>query len=319
MQEAIIAAEGVRLDWAEMPAEVRAAVEAVIGWPVAEAVTQRSGFSPGVAVRLRGRAGQRAFVKAVSTEQNPDTPGIHRREARIAALLPPSPRLPRLRGVHDDGTWIALVFDDVDGHVPAMPWRREELRAVLDAIAEVHELLTPFAGDDLPDVAAELAPLATGWEHIAADCGMESRLDGWCRRHLDRLIDLAQDCTAGVAGETLLHSDIRADNVLLTRENLAVLVDWPWAARGAAWVDVALMAPSVAAQGGPLPDELLAACRSSAQVPEDALAPFVAGIAGYFVSAGLRPAEPGLPTLRPFQAMQGRTACDWLRTLTGWS
>lgn len=51
MQESIVAAEGVRLAWAEMPAEVRAAVESVIGWPVAESVTQRSGFSPGVAAR----------------------------------------------------------------------------------------------------------------------------------------------------------------------------------------------------------------------------------------------------------------------------
>lgn len=107
--------------------------------------------------------------------------------------------------------------------------------------------------------------------------------------------------------------------MLLTSEKTMVLVDWPWAARGAAWVDVALMAPSVVAQGGPPPDVLLAGCRSSARVPEDALAPFVAGIAGFFVFSGLRPTAPGLPTLRPFQAMQGRASCAWLRALTGWA
>jgi aminoglycoside phosphotransferase (APT) family kinase protein len=47
----------------------------------------------------------------------------------------------------------------------------------------------------------------------------------------------------------LLHADIRADNILLTRQR-AMVVDWPWA-RGAAFTDLVLFAPSVALQGGP--------------------------------------------------------------------
>src|SRR5256885_11913280 len=58
-------ATGERLAWADAPAWLRAEVAARLGGEVVEAVTQPSGFSPGLAVRLRLADGRRAFVKAV--------------------------------------------------------------------------------------------------------------------------------------------------------------------------------------------------------------------------------------------------------------
>src|SRR5882672_4569754 len=81
-------ARGVRIAWSDLPAEVRAAVAAMVGGEVVEAVTQTGGFSPGVAARLRLSNGGRVFVKAVSAAQNPESPGLYRNEARIAAALP---------------------------------------------------------------------------------------------------------------------------------------------------------------------------------------------------------------------------------------
>ena len=59
------------------------------------------------------------------------------------------------------------------------------------------------------------------------------------------------------AGDTLLHCDLRADNLLLTDDRVWV-VDWPWGCTGQPWVDVANLAPSVGMQGGPSPAELFA-------------------------------------------------------------
>lgn len=42
-------------------------------------------------------------------------------------------------------------------------------------------------------------------------------------------------------------------------------------------------------------------------------------LAGYFVVRALEQAPQGLPTVRAFQAAQGRVAVDWLRERTGWS
>src|SRR4051812_34185985 len=75
-------AQGVRLPYGELPARVRTWVDGVLGGAVVESVTQPGGFTPGVAARVRTADGRRAFVKAVSAEANPDSPRMHREEAR---------------------------------------------------------------------------------------------------------------------------------------------------------------------------------------------------------------------------------------------
>src|SRR5206468_3062715 len=96
-------ATGVRRHWPELPAPLRAAIEQRLGGPVVSAVTQPGGFSPGLAARVQTAAGQRAFVKAIGPQPNPVAPTFHRREARIAAALPPAAPVPRLLWSHDEG------------------------------------------------------------------------------------------------------------------------------------------------------------------------------------------------------------------------
>jgi hypothetical protein len=119
-------------------------------------------------------------------------------------------------------------------------------------------------------------------------------------------------------GETLLHSDLRADNLLLTPTRV-VAVDWPWACVGAAWVDLLLLLPSVTMQGGPDPEVIFATHPAAAGADPRAVASALAAWAGFLVGGARLPAPPGLPTLRAFQLGQGVVALDWLRRRTGWS
>src|SRR3954471_3742635 len=159
-------ASGVRLPWSAIPADLRADVEATLGEPVAEAVTQPGGFSPGVAARLRGTGGARVFVKAVSAQANPDSPGMHRAEARIAAALPVHAPVPRLLAWFDGDGWVVLVFEDVAGTMPATPWRPDELERVLAAVAELATDLTP-APIEAPTFAERHRVEFTGWRTLA--------------------------------------------------------------------------------------------------------------------------------------------------------
>jgi len=80
-------AVGVRLRWPEIPARVRAAVEGWLGSGVIEAESQPTGFTPGMAARLKTASGHRVFVKAIGPEPNSIGPAIHRTEAaKVAAL-----------------------------------------------------------------------------------------------------------------------------------------------------------------------------------------------------------------------------------------
>ena len=143
-------------------------------------------------------------------------------------------------------------------------------------------------------------------------------LDAWSVRHLDKLAGLAAEAPAAAKGDTLLHLDLRADNLLLTPEGRVLVVDWPHARVGASWVDPVFFAPSVAMQGGPPPEELLVHHPHVCQADPDALTAVVAAVAGFFTREGLQPEPPGLPTLRPFQAAQGEVVRSWLARRTGW-
>ncbi|GGO74508.1 hypothetical protein GCM10012289_47320 [Nonomuraea cavernae] len=297
----------MRVPWPEIHPAVREAVEEFLGGPVAEAVTQTGGFSPAAAVRVRTAGGRRAFVKAVGPEPNPDSVRIYRSEAEIAAALPVSVPAPRLLTSFDLDGWVTLVFEDIDGRHPALPWRRDELDLVLGAVERMSAALTP-APISAPTIARRYADAFRGWRDLLTED--TTGLDPWALRHLAALADLESGWPEAATGDTLVHADLRADNLLLTGDRVYV-VDWPWACVGVAWFDRVAMLPSVGMQGGPQPHELL-------PDPDPAVTAVVAAIAGFMVRHGRLPDPPGLPTVRAFQRAQGVVALEWLKQRTGW-
>lgn len=57
-----------------------------------------------------------------------------------------------------------------------------------------------------------------------------------------RWATLADDVSA-MAGQTLLHTDVNPENLLITPDGRAVLVDWAFASRGAPWMELSLLIP----------------------------------------------------------------------------
>lgn len=309
-------ATGARLQWHHLPSPVRAVVEDWLGSRIVSAVTQPTGFSPGVAARLQTVDGRRVFIKAVGPEPNPTCPDVHRREARVVSQLPKSAPAPRLLWGYDEGDdgWVLLLFEDIEGRHPQEPWLNEELNRVLATLRQLADLLTP----------APLAALSAGERFERGICGWRSLqqerpagLDDWSRRHLDRLAALEATALEAISGDTLVHFDVRADNLLLTPERVFV-VDWPHVCVGPAWVDLVCFAPSVEMQGGPSPEELLNRYLADRRADPDAITAAVASLAGFFTSGALQPPPPGLPTLRAFQAAQAVVARRWLAQRTGW-
>jgi aminoglycoside phosphotransferase (APT) family kinase protein len=310
-------AEGSRTDWDEVPEQVRAGIERACGAAVVEARTAPGGFSPGLAARVLCADGRRWFVKAASSQVNRDTPRLHRQEARILAELDPlisAGRIPapRLRATVEHDPWFALVTDVIDGQHPALPWQDSQLDQVLDALDRLANVLTP-APITAPAITEYLGEDFTGWRILAQNPGDE-RLDPWSRDHLSDLAAIEATWAAHADGSTLLHADIRADNLLLTSDGV-VIVDWPHACRGAAFMDVVLLAPSVTMQGGPEPADVLARSRTGRSASPASLTATVCALAGYFTERALRPPPPGLPTVREFQAAQGEVTRRWLAHL----
>jgi hypothetical protein len=158
-----------RISWADLPGHVQAGIEQVLGSPVAQAMGQQGGFSPGTADRVLTVAGGRAFVKAVSPQLNAHSPAIHRKEAGITASLPDTLPVPSLIGIFDDGEWIALILSGVEGRHPHVPWRSAELTSVLNALLQISRTPVPPALEHLPTLEDELTEAFKGWTRIRTD------------------------------------------------------------------------------------------------------------------------------------------------------
>ena len=303
---------GVRIGWLDVPDEVRAAVEVVLGAPVVEATSQVGGFSPGTADRVRSADGRRAFVKAVGLAQNPDSPGMHRREARITAALPAHAPAPRLLGVHDDGDWVALVLEDVEGRHPVTPWRPDEVFRVLATLERMAHTLTPTPVDDVPTAAGSLADDFEGWRNIASD--PPSDLDAWATERLDEFVVWTDRGLSALTGDTLVHLDVRADNLLMGTDGRVTVVDWPWACTGPAWLDRLLLLLNVRLYGGDTHDMIRRCAAETGANPDDLVAVLI-GLAGFFLDTARRPPPPGIPTVRAFQRAQGDAVLAWVRAM----
>ncbi|MGW0229816.1 phosphotransferase family protein [Actinopolymorpha singaporensis] len=304
---------GNRLVWADLPDALRAEIESRLGSSVVAAASKAGGFSPGLASVLRLADGSQVFVKAVSSAQNPVSPGMYRREAAIAAQLPASAPVPKLLWSHDHGDWAVLVFEALTGDPPVLPWIPAERDRVLAALTDLGSAMTPAPpGLDVPAIDL-LDEEFSGWRGLAERPDPRlADVDSWAAERLTDLAALETHWLTAARGETLLHGDIRADNVLLTDDRV-YFVDWPAATVGAAWVDLVLMLPSMAMQGAGEPEELLATHPLARAADKDAVTAVIVALAGYFVSKSLQPPPPGIPTVRAFQRAQGLACLRWLR------
>jgi hypothetical protein len=166
---AVPSAAGVHQPYDRIPDRVRAWVDEQLDARVLMATTQAGGMSPGCAARLRADDGQTAFVKAVGTALNARTPSLFRHEIAILSQLAPAPYRPDVLATYDDGDWVALLLEDVDGRHPDLS-DPVEAEAVWTTVAEQsRELTPPPDGLTLDMLADDVRVWAGGWETMTDD------------------------------------------------------------------------------------------------------------------------------------------------------
>ncbi|MBM2618686.1 aminoglycoside phosphotransferase family protein [Actinoplanes sp. LDG1-06] len=300
----MLQAVGTRIGWRDLPAEVRQRIERIIGGPVVKAVSQSGGFSPGTADRVATADGRRAFVKAVSPAINERSAELARQEVAITSALPGHIPAPRVLGSFDDGDWVVLVLEDIEGTQPRTPWEERDIDAAVTALTELAEALTP-APLTVPPVTDELVEGFAGWQRLADDPPAD--LDPWAAANLPALIAASERGLAALSdGDTLAHCDIRADNILVRPDGRLVIVDWPWGATAPVWFDRVLLALNITVYGGD-PERVIA------DLDRRTVTDLFAGFAGFFRDISRLPPPPGLPSVRAFQRWQADELLPWIR------
>jgi aminoglycoside phosphotransferase (APT) family kinase protein len=305
---AVAASGGSRLGWHEVVPDLRATLESEFGARVVASEGRTGGFSPGLASVLTFDDGRRVFAKAISAARNTFSVDMIRTESAVLAALPAHVPAPRLRWTYDDGEWVALVTDAIDGYNPGEPWNASDLARYLEAATALAQSLTP-SPIDAPPISDD--DEFRSWLRIAATPGSE-RLAPWIRAHMTRLAGLDAQWPVATRGASLMHGDFRADNLVLTPDGGFVMVDWPSVRVGPAWLDLLLSLPSVAMHGGGDTEELWSGHALVRTADADAVNVALAGFAGLLISRSLEPVPPLLPTIREFQRAQADVTLRWL-------
>ncbi|MFF5171538.1 hypothetical protein ACFY3U_02755 [Micromonospora sp. NPDC000089] len=171
------------------------------------------------------------------------TAWLYRNEARVNPWLPVA--APRLRWTVEESGWLLLGFEHVAGRHPDLVPGSPDL-------APLAALLTRLGGELTPGPPVAVRPFATRWHGLIAP----------------ELVD----------GDTLLHTDMTPRNFLLGERSR--LVDWSAPARGAAWIDTALLVPRLI-RAGHQPSEAerwAALVPAFARAPDDAVAAFAGAL-----------------------------------------
>ncbi|WP_439938989.1 hypothetical protein ACS3YM_05075 [Nocardia sp. N13] len=308
-------AVGVRLPYAAVPAAVHAWVEQELGSPVVGTVEQVGGMSPGCATRLTCADGTRAFVKAVGAELNPDTPGLFRREAAVLAHLGEHALWARMLASYDDGDWVALLIEDVEGRHPDFT-DAAELEAVLDGVDRLSEVLQDRdvpSSVDLVDVAhrfrvwaESLATLAEAPEATPVPAWLRADPEGWAGVLREQ---------AALPMPHVVHWDIRVDNLLRRPSGEVVFVDWGTAARGPAWADPLLA--RLERVDEPWFDASTASSPALTEAGDEVVTAFLAGFGAHLAVRSVVAVDVNLPTLNDFRIRESRRMLEAVARRTG--
>ncbi|WP_329138142.1 phosphotransferase [Streptomyces sp. NBC_01476] len=302
-----------RLAWRDLPAVVRGAIARRLGAPVSRVVSQEAGFTGGLASRLVLADGRRAFAKGVP--QVHPLAAMYEQEAAVATVLPTEVPAPRLLSWFRAGGWIVLLFDDVAGRHPGLQPGSADLLAVLATVGSMSRALTPCPVAGARPVAEALERVSQCWRQLAASPPID--LDPWCVRHLPSLVEWETRWLLAAGGDTLLHADLRPDNMVVAGGGTVVVVDWACGYRGAAWFDMVWLVPYLIMDGhSPASaEEALSGLGVWGMVAEQTVTSLAVSVAGHWEVARRRRSRP---ELRAYQRREAAAALAWAAYRTGW-
>lgn len=293
-----------RLEWEHLPPLLRAEIEKRLGSRVVETSSRGGGYMPGLASAVTCQDGSRHFLKAASAKAQRASAAAYREEAvkhkKLAGWIPS----PKMRW-SIDGDWVVLCFEYAEGRPPERPWTSADLSAVSDALVLAAESLTPAPGLGWASFAEEHGDMPALWESIPE------------RPHAEEAAALAAGFAEHTAGDTLLHLDVRDDNILIRPDGGVWLVDWNWPVLGAAWLDSLQLL--IGPRGDGFDSEAFIGTHPLlSKVEPEAIDSVLALFAGYFLERSAQPRPSSSPYLREVQRWQGEVCWAWLCERRGW-
>ena len=277
---------------AEFTREVQARVEATLRDSVVSASAVARGYTPAarwlVTLRTRGTV----FAKMATTAHTADALRLERQVyGRLAA-----PFMPELVAWDEHATQPLLVLEDLSAGFWPPPWTPALVDEVREQLATLHR-----SQASLRTFAEVNGNPCDDWQSVADDPEPFLALGLASREWLERALPLLLRASAAVqtAGSEVVHFDVRSDNICRAARGI-VFIDWNCACLGNGALDTGFWLPSLHAEGGPPPEEILPARPDIA-----------ASVSGYFAARAGLPTIVDAPRVRTVQLEQLVPALHW--------
>lgn len=249
---------------------------------------------------------RRVFIKAALNEL---CCNWLRREQLIYASLNEA-YMPQMLAWIDEDEKPILVLEDLSKGDWSGNWSKNKIQAVLAALDSISKTKPPAGLPSLESMRGQFA----SWTYLATSKSEFLKLDlsseEWLCQALPHLIEA--DKRANLAGNKLLHLDIRSDNICFFQvQNKVLLADWNWACTGNPQMDLLLWLPSLHMEGGPAPQLMADAGPDTANL--------IALISGYWVSRAATPPPHKGSSVRRLQRKQAEVSLNWWSRLKGFS
>lgn len=310
-----------KLPWRRVPPEVRREVAAALGSPVVRAARIWGGYSPAPTFRLALADGRRAFFKAIHAESNEISTkalGVEERVYRELGEVLGEWIATYYASIHY-ADWHGLVLADL-GPKSVPPWTPAAARGIAHALAAFHNSTLGVA---LPEWIArpEQWLARESWQRVQNESENFQRIATWAGDDAAQAVAWLHALTP-VVNEwlanpvlrrepySLLHGDLRSDNLRFNRGNL-YLFDWPSVTSGRAEWDFVVFAQSVTVEGGVAPEQMMTWYEEKFAVEPAAVDASLAWWLAFFARRGWREEIPGLPRVRRFQRQQLAVLAQW--------
>ncbi|MBM7051544.1 phosphotransferase [Rothia sp. ZJ1223] len=147
--------------------------------------------------------------------------------------------------------------------------------------------------------------------HVQGLASLFSQLNSKAQEYAEKIDRVL---VPSLAGEQLVHTDLRADNLLISPENQGILIDWPWACKGAAFFDAASVIVDVLATGGTYkPERIAQSSEVLSSTSSELIDLVIIAFTGYYLYAAQQPPHADTHSFLPaFRAQRAWHLASWV-------
>lgn len=320
-------------EWADIPPTVVDALHRITKSPVIDSQIIWGGFAPNATLAVTCKSGARYFIKGTPPTQT-------ERGKEITALeiafyendYLPAGVSPAFYGSVSMDDWILAVFELIERGEESLPWTEAKYRAVfksMDTAYQHNKNRTSFAPyirnhirhvDEIDELDSVLGS-ADATANTARIFTNPTAAAAWLTKYANPLRTMASSVKAYTEFHTLLHCDLRHDNVVFDTSGNAKLVDWAWPTSGPLAFDVMYFTMASEADGGMPVEKALDLYKEVTGISfaRDGVLGLMALYAVAYGGWAPLPATPAMPRLRPMQGLYFSAMLGQVARMMGWN